>query len=525
MDSSLALSGRRALPGFGALLIGCALLLGGCVSLPSLEQRTSSGALAPAVAAVTPLGRAVAAGVAAHPGLSGVHPLADAHEAFSVRVRMIQAAQRTLDVQYYIWRDDITGTLLFQALRTAADRGVRVRLLLDDNNTKGMDPVLAELEAHPSIELRLFNPFVVRGVRLWGFITDFSRANRRMHNKSLTADNRVTLVGGRNIGDEYFGATSGLLFADLDILAVGPVVQAVSEDFDRYWKSASSYPADRLLAEPGPGEWRALDAALALVHRNSGARQYLALADGKGLAAALASGDYRLYWAPTRLVSDNPAKGLGEIPESQRAMVQLDALLGGAQRSLDIVSPYFVPTREDVSQLTGLVRAGVRVRVLTNALEATDVVAVHAGYSQWRDELLKGGVVLYEMKGNEGTPPGRRTAGPWGSASLSLHAKTIAVDNAVLAVGSFNMDPRSAHLNTEIGFVIQSPELARAVSQAFRDRVPRSAYRVRLDEHGELYWVEQGKEGPILYRHDPGSGLLKRMGVSILRWLPIEWML
>lgn len=512
------------MPGFGALLIGC-VLLGGCVSLPSLEHRTTSEALAPAVAATTPLGRAVAAGVAAHPGLSGVHPLADAHEAFAVRVRMIHAAQRTLDVQYYIWRDDITGTLLFQAVRAAADRGVRVRLLLDDNNTKGMDPVLAELDAHPNIELRLFNPFMVRHVRLWGFVTDFSRANRRMHNKSLTADNRVTLIGGRNIGDEYFGATSGLLFADLDILAVGPVVQAVSEDFDRYWSSASSYPADRVLDEPEPGARRVLDAALALVHRNPGAGQYLALAEGDGLAVALASGDYRLYWAPTRLVSDNPAKGLGEIPASQRAMAQLEALLGGAQHSLDIVSPYFVPSREDVSQLIGLVRSGVRVRVLTNALEATDVVAVHAGYSQWRVELLKGGVVLYEMKGSDGTPPERRTAGPWGSASLSLHTKTIAVDDTVLAVGSFNMDPRSAHLNTEIGFVIQSPELASAVSRAFRDRVPKSAYRVHLDENGDLYWVEQGEEGPILYRHDPGTGLLKRMGVSILRWLPIDWML
>ncbi|WP_101675581.1 phospholipase D family protein [Alloalcanivorax mobilis] len=519
--------GRRSPPRISLwrLLALSVLLLGGCASLPPLQGRPASQALAPEQAAQTRLGQALAPALAAHPGFSGIHTLSDAHEAFAARVHMIHAATRTLDVQYYIWRDDITGTLLFQALRAAADRGVRVRLLLDDNNTKGLDAVLAELDAHPNIQLRLFNPFVIRGARLWGFITDFSRVNRRMHNKSLTADNRVTLIGGRNIGDEYFGATPGLLFADLDVLAVGPVVQAVSDDFDRYWRSASAYPAQSILNEPPPGSRRAMDAALALVYNKPDATTYLKLARQGGLAARLSGDRLSMEWAPTHLVSDDPAKALRELPESQRVMARLQTLLGTPQRSLDIVSPYFVPTRQGVDRLSGLVADGVRVRVLTNALEATDVAAVHAGYARWRKALLRAGVELFEMKGGESAPPGRRRAGPWGSASLSLHAKTLAVDGRRLAVGSFNMDPRSAHLNTEIGFVIDSPALAGALHQAFSERVPDSAYQVRLDKHGDLYWVGRTDQGPVLYYHDPGSGLLKRMGVSIMTLLPIEWML
>lgn len=512
-------------PGRYWLLAFWILLLGGCATLPSLEDRTVSEALPPAQAEQTALGQAVAPETAAHPDRSGVLSLADAHKAFVARIRMIHAAQRTLDVQYYIWRDDITGTLLFQALRSAADRGVRVRLLLDDNNTKGLDPVLAELNAYPHIEVRLFNPFIVRGARLWGFMTDFSRANRRMHNKSLTADNRVTLVGGRNIGDEYFGATTGLLFADLDILAVGPVVQSVSEDFDRYWRSASSYPAERLLAEPAPGSRSALDAALAVVYDNPAAKKYLNLARQDGLTRALADGQLALHWAPTRLVSDDPAKALGKTPDTPWMMAQVDAMVGTPKRSLDIVSPYFVPTREGVNYLTGLVRDGVQVRVLTNALEATDVAAVHSGYVRWRHALLAGGVVLYEMKSSDSAPRHRHTRGSWGSANLSLHTKAVAADGERLAVGSFNVDPRSAHLNTELGFVIDSPELAGAVDRTFRERVPEQAYQVRLDERGDLYWIERGEDGPIIYKRDPGTRFWTRAGVSILRLLPIDWLL
>jgi putative cardiolipin synthase len=214
-----------------ALCLGAGLL-GACSTLPSLENRSHSTALLDT--GTTRLGRAVSPLVDAHAGRSGIHPLPDAHDAFAARVLLAQAAERTLDAQYYIWHNDMTGTLLFEALHAAADRGVRVRLLLDDNRTSGLDTTLAALDAHPNIEVRLFNPFVVREPRLFGFITDFSRANRRMHNKSFTADNQETIIGGRNIGDEYFDAAEGFVFVDLDVMAVGPVVKDVSNAFDRY---------------------------------------------------------------------------------------------------------------------------------------------------------------------------------------------------------------------------------------------------------------------------------------------------
>jgi putative cardiolipin synthase len=226
------MSGHRGVAVCIVALSLSTILLGACGTLPSLENRSTSAGLLDTD--TTQLGRALSPRVDAHPGRSGIYPLPDARDAFAARVLLAQAAERTLDAQYYIWHDDMTGTLLFEALHAAADRGVRVRLLLDDNRTSGLDTTLAALDAHPNIEVRLFNPFVIRQPRVIGFITDFSRANRRMHNKSFTADNQVTIIGGRNVGDEYFGATEGFVFVDLDVMAVGPVVKDVSRDFDRY---------------------------------------------------------------------------------------------------------------------------------------------------------------------------------------------------------------------------------------------------------------------------------------------------
>ncbi|MFA5490413.1 MAG: phospholipase D-like domain-containing protein, partial [Candidimonas sp.] len=230
----------------GALALGL-LVMAMRPALPSLAGRTDTVALAESEGRATQLGRSLAPLEYAHPELSGIHALADPHDAFAARILLAAAAERTLDVQYYIWRNDITGTLMFEALHKAADRGVRVRLLLDDNNTSGLDPVLAALDSHPNIEVRLFNPFVLRWPRWAGFATDFSRLNRRMHNKSFIADNQATIIGGRNVGDEYFGATQDVLFTDLDVLAVGPVVRDASADFDAYWRSDSSYPVERVL--------------------------------------------------------------------------------------------------------------------------------------------------------------------------------------------------------------------------------------------------------------------------------------
>lgn len=494
-----------------ALLQGCAL--------PPLEGRTESLALAPADAAATALGRVLTPQAQTHPGESGILPLADALESFAARVLLVRAAERTLDVQYYIWRDDITGTLLLNALREAADRGVRVRLLLDDNGV-AMDGKLLALDRHPAIEVRLFNPFSIRQPKALGYLTHFSRANRRMHNKALVADSQAAIMGGRNVGDEYFGATDGVLFADLDVLATGAVVPELSADFDRYWASASAYPIDRIVtAETAVA---APDAA-AQAERDPRAARYLQALRESRFVSDLLTGGIVPQWARVEMVSDDPRKGLGLAEKEGLVTHQLAQVLARPPaRSLDLISPYFVPTAAGVAVFERLAAKGVRVRILTNALEATDVSAVHSGYARYRQDLLRGGVELYEMR-RSAVVMGR--SGVFGSSGSSLHAKTFAIDGERVFVGSMNFDPRSAHLNTELGFIVDSPAMAQAVAQAFDREVPATAYAVRLDERGELVWIERRDGQEVRHTREPGSSLGSRAWIGLLSVLPIEWLL
>jgi cardiolipin synthase C len=513
------------------VIVACLLALGlGAASvswlgaLPAVERGTASSASLATDA--TRLGKAIRPLVDANPGLSGIYLLGDARDAFAARAMLAQAAERTLDMRYYIWHDDISGTLLFDALRTAADRGVRVRLLLDDNNTSGLDPILAALDAHPNIEVRLFNPFVIRSPRWIGYAVDFFRLNRRMHNKSFTADDQATIVGGRNVGDEYFGATSGVLFADLDVLAIGPVVKEVSSDFDRYWTSGSSYPVDKLLPPAEAGKAADLGAAAARVAQDPNAQAYLNAINQSAFVRKWNERSLVPAWAATRMISDDPAKGLGRAGPEALMLERMREIIGDSATQFDLVSPYFVPTEYGVDALVTLARRGVRIRVLTNALEATDVAVVHAGYAKRREELLRNGIALYEMR-RRGSKRDEEDEGAsrFGSSAASLHAKTFAVDRSRFFVGSFNFDPRSARLNTEMGFVIDSPELAQRIEAAVAARVPTEAFEVRLSDADRLQWIEH-REGQVV-NHDtePGASAWKRARVKMLSLLPVEWLL
>ncbi len=485
--------------------------------LPSLDDRSRSTALTDT--AGTGLGRAIAPRVRAHPGASGIFALPDGRDAFAARLLLARAAERSIDIQYYIWNDDLTGMLMFGELFDAAERGVRVRLLLDDNRTPGLDPILATLDAHPNIEVRLFNPFVPRGFRILGFVTDFKRLNRRMHNKSFTVDNQATIIGGRNIGDEYFDAApeGTLTFTDLDVLAIGPVVADVSADFDRYWASRSAYPADRLLPPAGDDAARVLAAP-------PGAAAWLEVVTKTPYVEALLAGTLEFEWAPARMISDDPAKGLGlAAPDALFPRLLLDTL-GPAASELDLVSPYFVPTASGVASLEAVAARGVRIRLLVNSLESTDVTAVHSGYAKWRAELLEAGIVLYEMPLVDGEME-REYAGPFGSSTSSVHAKTIAVDRSRIFIGSFNLDPRSANLNTELGFIIASPALAGRLGELFDTTIPAAAYEVHLSADGDLYWTGPRDGEQVRYDREPGATLWRRALVEVLSWLPIDWLL
>ncbi|WP_338562808.1 phospholipase D family protein [Erwinia sp. E_sp_B04_7] len=472
------------------------------------------------------LTRAVSPLVQNHPDHSGIHPLEDGLDAFAARYLLMTMAEHSLDIQYYIWQNDMSGRLLFSAVLQAARRGVKVRLLLDDNNTMGLDETLSQLSAHPNIEIRLFNPFSFRTLRALGYLTDFARLNRRMHNKSFTVDGLVTIVGGRNVGDEYFGAGEEPLFSDLDVLALGPVVDEVTRDFDRYWISRAVEPftkvveADEALADSAvslPEAW----------HSNPQVKRYLERIHASSFVNQLEAGDLPLVWAKTRLLSDDPRKGLGRARAGSLLPQRMLEVIGRPQSQFDIISAYFVPTRAGVAQLLSLVRKGVKIAILTNSLAANDVSIVHAGYAKWRKKLLRHGITLYELKPHNDTRETPHDRGLTGNSGSSLHAKTFSVDNEKVFIGSFNFDPRSAMLNTEMGFVIESESLATTIHQRFVKHIQERAWTLRLDKWGRVNWIEYPGEGEkeIVHKHEPRTRFMQRLLVRLVWRLPIEWLL
>jgi putative cardiolipin synthase len=501
------------------------LAMVGCATLPSLDGRTVSAALDAEQAQATRLGLAAQPLVAAHPGTSGLLPLADPQAAFAARALLARHAERTIDVQYYIWQDDITGTLLLTELERAAGRGVRVRLLLDDNGIRGIDDTLVALATQPNFEVRLFNPFTFRHPKWANYLTAFPRLNHRMHNKSFTVDNAASIIGGRNVGDTYFGATDEVAFVDLDVLAIGPVVPEVSREFDRYWASRSAYPVERIVATSAPDALAHLHAREVRIDGDPAALIYRqALAENHAVQGLL-DRSAALTWAPTRMISDSPAKALRAHGDGERLVDELAPVFVDTRVSLQLVSPYLVLGAKGTRDVTTMARSGVDVQVLTNSLAATDVAAVHAGYAKRRKQLLAAGITLYELRPTGHRPDERDLAGPFGSSGSSLHAKTFAVDDRTLFIGSFNFDPRSANLNTEMGFLIDSPALARTMHEALAHAVPARAYEVRLDADGKLYWLL--RLGDTVQRLDtePGTSWLRRMSVRLLALLPIDWLL
>jgi putative cardiolipin synthase len=342
-----------------------------------------------------------------------------------------------------------------------------------------------------------------------------------MHNKSFTVDNQATVVGGRNVGDEYFGAGEGMVFTDLDVLAVGPIVRDVSREFDRYWNSPSAAPAAGLLPRAGAEEVRRLESSFAAVRADAEAEDYLRALRETTLVQGLLEGNLELGWSEARLVCDDPAKTLDtEHRDDLLLLPRMLDLVGHPTESLDLVSPYFVPMEDGTAVLQKLARQGVRVRVLTNSLSANDVAAVHAGYAKRREPLLEAGVEIFELKRSRGEATAR--GGPGGSSSASLHAKTFAVDGAKVFVGSFNFDPRSARLNTEMGLVIEDPELGGRLHGWFDTRVPMLAYEVRRAADGSLTWIDRAESGEKQYDTEPETGFFLRAWVGFLSLLPIE---
>jgi putative cardiolipin synthase len=451
---------------------------------------------------------------------TGVAPLQNGEDAFAARLVLANAAVSSIDAQYYIWRGDLTGYLLLDAVQRAADRGVRVRLLLDDNGTSGLDPQLAALNDHPNIEVRLYNPFNLRRFKALSYAFDFFRLNRRMHNKSFTVDGCATIMGGRNVGDEYFGAGQNAIFVDFDVLAMGAIATEVSADFDRYWAAPSVHRAGHILRR---GQSDApISNALARYSDNPQLTIYRDLAHSSDVAAALAQGDLGLEWTDVVLVSDDPVKGERAVPRQDLLAVRLMNAVGKIEQKFDGISPYLVPTSAGVKAFAKLAAQGVKVRMLTNSLEATDVLAVHAGYTKRRMQMLRAGVGLFELYAQPGVKIRKAKIGPFGSSGSSLHAKTFAVDGERIFIGSFNFDPRSTTLNTEMGLLIKSKTMANSLHTAFDNGLAGLAWQVQKRGRKPI-WINH--ETGDTTRIEPGTGLLRRVAIALIGSLPVEWLL
>ena len=466
--------------------------------------------------------RLMAPAEARHPGQSGFRLLRDGPEAFVLRARSAQLAGRSLDVQTYIWHDDLTGAYLAGKLLEAADRGVKVRLLVDDMDARAKNVGFAALAAHPNIGVRMFNPFASRKgtVSFLGeATTSFRRINHRMHNKTWIADNRIAIVGGRNLGDEYFGAGDEFNFVDLDFAMIGPIVRDASASFDRYWNSPAAYPMEVL--DPEGVTTPALEALrgqLASVLADASTSRYADILRADDAVARLVSGDWPMEWSGQYdFASDDPLKATKSDQGVERSVVvqKLIPMTTAMQSELTVISPYFVPGEEVTAAWVKSVQGGKRVRVLTNSLIANDVAAVHGGYTRHRKALVEGGVQVWEIKPLAG---GTVPSSLAGSSGASLHTKALAVDGKTLFVGSYNLDPRSTWLNCEQGVIVESPVLARQLEGIFEEQVaPEHAWQVTLVD-GELRW----SDGTEIYASDPKASAWQRFQAWITRVLHLD---
>jgi putative cardiolipin synthase len=503
-----------------SLVLATALATAGCASLEPRPELPPAAAVP--VGSGTALDQATADAEARQPGASGFRLVREGPEAFAVRAASALMAGRSLDIQTYIWHDDLTGIYLAHAALAAADRGVRVRLLVDDMDARAKNYGFAALDAHPNIEVRMFNPFASRegtlSLALEG-LSSFGRINRRMHNKTWIADNRIAIVGGRNLGDEYFGASDELNFVDLDFAMIGPIVREASASFDRYWNSPLAYPMDVLApAAVSPQALQALREKQAPFVAEARTSRYAELLRRDDAVQRLVAGDWTMHWsARFRFVADDPRKAAGETrgAEGSEVIALLGPLSTASRERLTIISPYFVPGEAGTGALVGTDKGGSRVRVLTNSLAANDVALVYGGYSEWRKALLDGGVEIWELKP---TPGQAVESSLFGSSGASLHTKALAVDGRIVFVGSYNLDPRSTSLNCEQGIFVESPELAAQLEQMFElDTAGTRAWSVTIED-GTTRW----NDGTDTFDRAPDASTGRRLQAWIAKVLPIS---
>lgn len=499
------------------ILICCFFALASCASVPKDYPRETSTAFSHPEETV--LGARIASAAEKRPEASGFALLRHGRQAFTSRIALTELAERTLDVQYYIWEDDTTGHIFSQRLLKAADRGVRVRVLLDDISFKGRDENIAALDAHPNVEIRLFNPFAHRSARALDFIADFGRVNHRMHNKLIVMDNALAIVGGRNIGNHYFQVDTHANFRDLDIVAAGPIVPEISDVFDYFFNGEWSVPIAALVDRQRTPE--DLARTRSALEEKIAAEDYPHPLDQDvdELSSEIIDVLDQLVWAPGQIIWDDP-KTIQETGSTSRMQEALARRAKRLEKELLIESAYLVMRDHGVDSIRELSERGVRVRILTNSLVSNDVLAAHAGYAERRKQMIEAGAELYELRPDAGTVKQRVVSG---SSKAALHTKAIVFDRKDVFIGSYNLDPRSGDINTEAGLYVESPELAQQLKAFMDDGVTmQDSYRVTLDEEGQLLWTTEENGEPVYYHKDPKSSWWQRFQSGFIELLPVE---
>ncbi len=515
---------------FRGIILGLLSLaiLEGCVSLPDNDTKTVSKTITDGD--TTSLGKGFNQVLEQHQGMSGVFMLRDGLDAYVGRAVLARLAERSIDVQYYMFHQDTVGRLLINELVAAADRGVRVRFLLDDMYGGEADDVWLALDSHPSFEVRLFNPFVRGHSKKLQFITRLKTVNHRMHSKTFTVDNQATIVGGRNIGDEYFDADPNLAFSDRDVMAIGPVVPDVSEEFDEYWNSHNAFPITTLQSEVESMGLDALRNELAVLKEQEATVAYVDALKNSALAKAMMNHNAQFSIVEAVVIHDSSEKlTKGKDWQAELLISQLAPYIQKSTKEFILVSPYFVPGQKGADGLCKLSEQGVEVSVLTNSLVSNDVGAVHTGYMRHRKELLRCGVHLYELNEEIKQKQGKRFTWLPGLSKSSLHAKTMSMDGEVMFVGSFNFDQRSLNINNEIGILFRHPGIVSESSRHFHENIEKVAFRVELikDEKGKetLRWTGTEDGNEVVFYAEPYAGFWKKVSVNLMRILPIDSML
>ncbi|MFT4020209.1 MAG: phospholipase D family protein [Acinetobacter sp.] len=512
----------------------CLTSLTACSTLPTLQPQTPSHATDIDTAHTT-LSKMLKTEQHMHPDLTGYHVLYDPLEAISARLSLINKAEKSLDLQYYIWDNDNIGALALYDIIRAADRGVKVRLLIDDNNAKKMDGVLLALDQHTNIQVKLYNPYRFRNFRALDMLLDLKRINRRMHNKTFIVDHQLALIGGRNMTNQYFNASDNYQFSDIDVLLAGKAVGEISQSFDDYWNDSYAFPV-RQLVNPQKHRLRyaALKEQLETHYKLATMQNYLNLANHSNNFDQWLTFNPDFEWVKAVVVKDSPNKIRDQAQPEDYLNTQLRHYSQVPTKTVDIISAYFVPEQQGTAILSKMANEGINVRVLTNSFKANDVWLVHAFYSKYREDLLKSGVKLYEFLpalDKHSLNPHNEEISKKAKISLkglsrsSLHAKLMTVDNKQVFIGSFNLDPRSAKLNTEIGVLLDSPNLAQAIHTAMDRSINSYSYELMLNPEQKINWMLKQPTIQKVYKQEPKMKWWQKAGLKIISWLPIEGMM